>query len=70
MGAIFVAAACGGGGGGTSENLASDQTLSFPIISDVGDLDPARMSAAVDIDLFQNVFSGLYKFNNKLEEVP
>ena len=70
LGAIFVAAACGGGGGGTSENLASDQTLSFPIISDVGDLDPARMSAAVDIDLFQNVFSGLYKFNNKLEEVP
>jgi oligopeptide transport system substrate-binding protein len=28
------------------------------------------MSAAVDIDLFQNVFSGLYKFNDKLEQVP
>jgi oligopeptide transport system substrate-binding protein len=68
---MFAAAACGGGGGGgTSENLASDQTLSFPINDDVGDLDPAHMSAAVDIDLFQNVFSGLYKFNNKLEEVP
>src|SRR5882672_1266569 len=70
LGALCVAAACGGGGGGTSENLASDQTLSFPIVDDVGDLDPAHMSAAVDIDLFQNVFSGLYKFDSKLNEVP
>src|SRR5467141_1149011 len=71
LGAMFVAVACGGGGGGgTSENLASDQTLSFPINDDVGDLDPAHMSAAVDIDLFQNVFSGLYKFDKDLKEVP
>jgi oligopeptide transport system substrate-binding protein len=71
LGALFVAVACGGGGGGgTSENLASDQTLSFPINDDVGDLDPAHMSAAVDIDLFQNVFSGLYKFDKDLKEVP
>jgi ABC-type oligopeptide transport system substrate-binding subunit len=71
LGALFVAAACGGSStGGGSETLAADQTFSFPIIDDVGDLDPAHMSAAVDIDLFQNVFSGLYKFNDQLQEVP
>ncbi|HEV2034325.1 MAG TPA: peptide ABC transporter substrate-binding protein [Candidatus Dormibacteraeota bacterium] len=71
LGALSIAAACGGGTTTTtSETLAADQTLSFPINDDVGDLDPAHMSAAVDIDLFQNVFSGLYKFNSKLEQVP
>src|SRR5467141_5087506 len=71
LGAMFVAVACGGGGGGgTSENLASDQTLSFPIVDDVGDLDPAHMSAAVDIDIFHNRFSGLYKFDDTLNEIP
>jgi len=71
LGAMFVAAACGGGGGGgTSETLASDQTLSFPMVDDIGDLDPAHMSAAVDIDIFHNVFSGLYKFTDDLKQVP
>src|SRR6266852_5005418 len=68
--ASLVLGACGGGGGGTSENLAADQSLSFPINDDVGDLDPAHMSAAVDIDLFQNVFSGLFRFDDNLKEVP
>jgi oligopeptide transport system substrate-binding protein len=67
---MFVVGACGGGPGPTSETLASDQTLTFPINEDVGDLDPAHMSAAVDIDLFQNVFSGLYRFDKDLKEVP
>ena len=68
----LVLVACGGGGGGgaTSETLAADQTLSFPMNDDVGDLDPAHMSAAVDIDIFQNVFSGLYKFDSNLKQVP
>jgi len=70
LGAVtFVATACGGGNT-TSETLASDQTLSFPLVDDVGDLDPAHMSAAVDIDIFRNVFSGLYKFTDDLKEVP
>jgi oligopeptide transport system substrate-binding protein len=68
---MFVAVACGGGGGGgTSETLAADQTLSFPMVDDIGDLDPAHMSAAVDIDIFHNVFSGLYKFTDDLKQVP
>jgi oligopeptide transport system substrate-binding protein len=69
MGATFLVAACGPGGGST-EQLASDQTLSFPMVDDIGDLDPAHMSAAVDIDIFRNVFSGLYKFDDALNEVP
>jgi len=69
LGALSVAAACGSEVG-TSETLASDQTLSFPIVDDVGDLDPAHMSAAVDIDIFRNVFNGLYKFDNSLKQVP
>jgi oligopeptide transport system substrate-binding protein len=70
LGAVtFVATACGGGGT-TSETLAADQTLSFPLDNDVGDLDPAHMSAAVDIDIFRNVFSGLYKFTDDLKQVP
>src|SRR6185312_4832609 len=60
----------GGGGGTTGETLASDQTLSFPMVDDVGNLDPQRMSAAIEIDIFRNVFNGLYKFDNDLKEVP
>jgi oligopeptide transport system substrate-binding protein len=69
LGAISTLAACGGGGGG-GEALAADQTLSFPIVDDVGDLDPAHQSAAVDIDIFHNSFSGLYKFDDALNVVP
>jgi oligopeptide transport system substrate-binding protein len=70
LGALCVAAACGGGGGGTGENLAADQTLSFPMVDDVGNLDPGTMSAAVDIDIFRNTYSGLYKFDDQLKEIP
>src|SRR5438552_4488450 len=69
VGTVSMLAACGGGNNNTSENLASDQTLSFPMVDDVGNLDPATMSAAVDIDIFRNSFSGLYKFDNNLNEV-
>ncbi len=71
LGALSIAAACGGGGGGgTSETLAADQTLSFPLDNDVGDLDPAHLSAGVDVNIFRNVFSGLYKFTDDLQQVP
>ena len=69
LGTVSMVAACGGGNQ-PSENLASDQTLSFPMVDDVGNLDPAKMSAAVDIDIFRNTFSGLYKFDDQLNEVP
>ena len=50
--------------------LAPDQTLSFPITQDVADLDPALMSSPADVDIFRNVFSGLYTFDSRLREVP
>ena len=52
------------------EALAADQTLSFPIAQDLADLDPAQISAAADVDVLRNVFSGLYKFDQRLREVP
>src|SRR5438445_5084465 len=70
LGAVSVAAAGGGGGGGKSENLASDQTVSFPMVSQFAYLDPGHMSAGQDIDVFRNVYSGLYKFDDQLNEVP
>jgi hypothetical protein len=42
-----------------SEPLAADQTLSFPIAQDLSDFDPALISAAADVDILRNVFSGL-----------
>jgi oligopeptide transport system substrate-binding protein len=53
-----------------AEKLAADQTLSFPIFQDVSDLDPALISAPADVDILRNVFSGLYKFDAQLHEVP
>jgi oligopeptide transport system substrate-binding protein len=52
------------------EKLATDQTLSFPIAQDVSDLDPALISTPADVDILRNVFSGLYKFDAQLREVP
>jgi oligopeptide transport system substrate-binding protein len=52
------------------EPLAADQTLSFPIAQDLADFDPALISTNADVDILRNVFSGLYKFDSKLGEVP
>ncbi len=67
----MVALACGGNtGGGGGETLASDQTLTFPIQDDVTTLDPGHVQSGVDITFIQEVFSGLYKFDNNLKIVP
>src|SRR2546430_17724823 len=50
--------------------LATDQTLSFPIAQDVSDFDPAQISSAADVDILRNVFSGLYRFDQQLREIP
>src|SRR5260370_9413771 len=69
LGAVSMGGGCGGGGG-SSSNLASDQTLNFPIVDDVGNTDPGHISAAVDVDIFRNTYSGLYKFDDQLNQVP
>lgn len=52
------------------EPLANDQALSFPILQDLGDFDPAHISSPADVDILRNVFSGLYRFDPQLHEVP
>ena len=56
--------------GPVPEPLATDQTLSFPISQDVADFDPAMISSPADVDILRNVFSGLYRFDAQLKEVP
>ncbi|MEO8745358.1 MAG: peptide ABC transporter substrate-binding protein [Candidatus Dormiibacterota bacterium] len=53
-----------------AEKLAADQTLSFPISQDVSDLDPALISKPADVDILRNIFSGLYRFDDQLRELP
>jgi oligopeptide transport system substrate-binding protein len=54
----------------TPEPLASNQTLSFPIAQDLSDFDPALIASPADVDILRNVFSGLYRFDAQLREVP
>ena len=72
MGAIGVlVAACGGGTSNTpSTNLAADQTLRFPSDSTLGTLDPAQINAETDVEIYQNLFDGLLKFDDNLKVVP
>jgi oligopeptide transport system substrate-binding protein len=72
MGAIAVlVAACGGGTTTTSsQSLASDQTLRFPMDGDIGTLDPAQINAETDVEIYQNLFDGLLKFDDNLKVVP
>ncbi|MBJ7609909.1 MAG: peptide ABC transporter substrate-binding protein [Candidatus Dormibacteraeota bacterium] len=68
----LIATACGGGGGASSSTaaLAPNQVLRFPLVDDIKTLDPGHVSTAVDIAFVQNVFGGLYKFDDSLKEVP
>src|SRR5258708_39613475 len=66
----LVLVACGGGGGGGGATLASNQTLTFPILADFGTLDPAVSDAETDQEIQQNMFDGLVKFDNNLNVVP
>jgi ABC-type oligopeptide transport system substrate-binding subunit len=68
--AAVAVAACGGGPGTTSEELAPDQTLRFPINQDIGTLDPAQLEALVDSGFAQNLFSGLLKLDDNLNMLP
>jgi len=69
---MLAVSSCTLGGGSTTppEPLAADQTLSFPIAQDVADFDPAQITSPADVDILRNVFSGLYRFDDKLHEVP
>ena len=70
--ALLVVLIVGGPSSATPapEPLAADQTLSFPIAQDAADFDPALISTPADVDILRNVFSGLYRFDQQLREVP
>jgi ABC-type oligopeptide transport system substrate-binding subunit len=67
---LLVACGTGGGGGTATEELAPDQTFRFALANDVTSLDPAHVDAAVDITFLAEVFTGLYKFDDKLKILP
>jgi oligopeptide transport system substrate-binding protein len=69
---VIVAVACNPNSAPqpSPEPLAPDQTLSFPLAQDVADFDPALISNPADVDILRNVFSGLYRFDPQLREVP
>src|SRR5713226_3106332 len=66
----LLLAACGTGSTSSSENLAADQTIRFPINDDIGTFDPAHQSALVDFDFAQNIFQGPVKFDNAGKIIP
>jgi len=66
----MLALACGGDNGAGGETMAADQTLTFPIQDDVETLDPGHVSSSVDITFAQEIFSGLYRFDNNLRVIP
>lgn len=69
----LVATACGSGSSSSSSSgqaLAASQVFRFPLIDDIKTLDPGHTSTAVDIAFVQNVFGGLYRFDDSLKEVP
>ena len=68
--ALLAVAGCGQGGTQQGQNLASDQTLKFPIGDDFGTLDPAQANAETDQEVGQNLFNGLVKFDKNLNVVP
>lgn len=67
---LFTGACTQGGNPTPPEVLAKVQALSFPIAQDVADFDPALISNPADVDIMRNVFSGLYRFDDKLRELP
>jgi len=69
---VLTVAACGGssGGGTTSNTLATQQVLHFPVLQDPGTWDPGEMDAEVDTELMQNVFDTLWRFDDHLNIIP
>lgn len=60
----------GGGRDGNGATLATKQTLRFSMQNDIQTLDPAHASSSPDIVFISEMFSGLYKFDQKLNVVP
>jgi len=67
----LLVAACGTTSTNNNQSqLASDQTLKFPILDDFGTLDPGIADAETDTEISQNIFDSLYKFDMGMNVVP
>jgi oligopeptide transport system substrate-binding protein len=53
-----------------STSLAVEQMLKFPLLHDFGSLDPGVSDAETDLQIQQNMFDNLVKFDNNLNLVP
>jgi len=69
---VLTMAACGGGSTSSSSNtgLAAVQKLHFPVLQDPKTWDPGAMDAEVDTELMQNIYSNLWRYDDKLNIVP
>ncbi len=69
--ALLAAAGCSDAGDQPqSQSLAADQMLRFAIADDVASLDPAQTYAPADLQLAQNLFDGLVRYDDALHIVP
>ena len=68
----LAAGACSNGPGPitSSNGLATDQTLHFPIQHDVSTLDPALIDSEAEAEVAQNLFDGLLKYDSNLNISP
>jgi oligopeptide transport system substrate-binding protein len=70
MAAIAVLVAACGNSTSTTTGLAASQVLKFPVYQSAGTFDPGLADAEVDTEIMQNVFSNLWRFDDKLNLVP
>src|SRR3979490_2594640 len=70
MGAIGILVAACGHSTTQGTGLAASQVLKFPVYQSAGTFDPGLADAEVDTEIMQNVFSNLWKFDDKLNLVP
>jgi ABC-type oligopeptide transport system substrate-binding subunit len=53
-----------------SPSLASEQTLRFPIPQDLATLDPATIETETEVQVAQNLFNGLVRYDTNLSLAP
>jgi oligopeptide transport system substrate-binding protein len=67
--ACLVLGACNSSGGTQTTQLADDQTLHVAIPTEVG-LDPDQIASDLEYSVAQNLFNGLFYFDDQLREKP
>ena len=72
LAAAMLAFACGGSQNGSSQQLASNQTYSFPLITggEISTLDPGHVNDAVSISFVDEMFGKLLRFDRNHKIVP